>query len=367
MLNSTLNNMNINLRLRNIFYITIGLLLVWLVYLERQILSPFIIAMIFAYIFNPLINFFSKYLKFSRTISIVLVYLLLIGSGILVVNLFIRTLLSESTSISSHIDSFFVSLRHDIKTVPDWLQPVILDYISYFNKNPLFDKFTTPSMPFVSRAFFGFLNVFIFLFSAFFFLRDGRRMIERLLLAVPNEYRIDATVLLRKINTVLASYLRGQFILIISMVIMMSVSFFILGVRYAITISLFTAVFEIVPILGPIVAAVFGIFIIMTTGGITNYDLTVFQSMLVLVIIFYVTRQIQDYLLQPYVIGKATKLHPLIILFSVLAGEQIYGILGVLLAVPFAAILKIVIQTILDKIYEKDIEKPPPSPHELIA
>jgi predicted PurR-regulated permease PerM len=75
---------------------------------------------------------------------------------------------------------------------------------------------------------------------------------------------------------------------------------------------------------------------------------------LVVVVVYAVVRQVQDYLINPYVMGKITKLHPLVILFAVIAGEHIGGILGLILAVPIAGIIKIIFEYSLDKINLND-------------
>jgi predicted PurR-regulated permease PerM len=75
---------------------------------------------------------------------------------------------------------------------------------------------------------------------------------------------------------------------------------------------------------------------------------------LAVVIVYAVVRQLQDYLINPYVMGRITKLHPLVILFAVIAGEHIGGILGLILAVPIAGIIKIIFEYSLDKINLND-------------
>ena len=87
------------LRLRSVFFIVIGLLILWFLYIERAILTPFILAAIFAYIFNPLINFFSKIFKFPRVLSIILVYAILIFSVVYIGTLLTRELIRESANI----------------------------------------------------------------------------------------------------------------------------------------------------------------------------------------------------------------------------------------------------------------------------
>lgn len=315
----------------------------------RHILTPFIVAMIFAYLFNPLINFFSNKFRVPRTLSILLVYILLIISGIFTVLLLSRLIIRESASISKSISSSVESLRENSQSLPEWVQPYVTDYLDFASSGPFLPGRVSP-FPLFTRAFTGVLNVFIFLFSAFFFLKDNRKMRDRFVSAIPAEHRDDAALLIRKINIVLSSYLRGQIILIAAMVIMLYGSFLALGIKFALTLAVISALFEIVPLIGPVASAILGTFIIVITGGVGNFYLSPIQTIAVVVGIYYVSRQIQDYLIQPFVVGRATRLHPLLILFSVLTGQHLYGILGIILAVPVAATLKIIYEFVLGKI-----------------
>lgn len=349
--------MNININLRTIFYIATGILIVWLLFLNRTILTPFILAMIFAYIFTPLINLFYKRLRIPRIVSIILVYILLIGSAILVTDLITRAVIKDFLGLRSNFDGFVMSLQRDINTLPDIVRPYVQDYIDYYAGNNVVEKTPISPLPLFSRAFFGILSLFIFLFSSFFFLKDGHKMIDRLLSIFPEKNRKEISDVLIDINKALANYLRGQMVLIASMIIMLGVSFNILGVKYALTISILSSIFEIVPIIGPIVAGVIGTFIIVISGGVMHFQLNMLQTAVIVALIYLVSRYLQDYLITPFVIGKATKLHPLIILFSVIVGQHLYGVLGVILAVPVAATVKIVYEFLLDKVNKKDYKK----------
>lgn len=349
--------MNVTIRLRNIFYAVTIILVIWFLLQVHQILTPFIIAMMFAYIFNPLINFFSNKIKIPRTLSILLVYIILIASVIATVSLITQSIVRESVSIRNNLESFFSNARHDLAYSPNWIKPFFQDFADYFSRNPLASAVASSPFPFFTKAFSGILTFFAFLFAAFFFLKDYKKMLEKIVSLAPLEYRGDFEILIKRINNVLSSYLRGQIILIISMIVMLLICFYILGIKYMMTIAVFSAVFEIVPILGPIVAGVLGTFVIVATGGIQNFEFDTITAILIIAAIYYVSRQIQDYLIAPFVIGKATKLHPLIILFSVFAGEHIGGILGVLLAVPIAASIKISYQFITERIRGSDERK----------
>lgn len=337
--------------MRNIVYLVTGGLFLWFFLSFKAIFTPFILAMIFAYLFNPLIDFFARRLKFPRAASIVLVYIILIASTVIALTLVTQSILAESASISRNFDSFSRTLQKEVAGTPDFFRFFFAEYLTGFPKNQIP---TTLSFPLFTKAFSGAINLFIFLFAAFFFLKDGRKMINIFIKLFPQEHKDDISELIRKINTVLSAYLRGQIILIIAMMVMLYATFSVLGIKNAFTLSLMSAIFEIVPIIGPIVAGIIGTFVIVISGGIGNFQIPILQSIMLLFAVYAITRYIQDYAIAPFVIGKATHLHPLLILFSVIAGEHIYGILGVILAVPVAASIKIIYSFIFERIYHKN-------------
>lgn len=340
------------LRLRTIFFIVTGLLVLWFLYIERAILTPFILAAIFAYIFNPLINLFSKILKFPRTLSIILVYVILIFTVINIGNILTKELIRESENIRGIIANYISYLRENINTLPNVIQP----YVSSFTEFPKLrvETLGLTAFPVFSLAFSGILNFFVFIFATFFFLKDNSRLTERILLLLPQNERIEVSALIKKINNVLSKYLRGQIILIICLALILFVSFSLLGIKNALTISILSALAGIVPMIGTITAIIIGTFVIVLSGGIQAFQLGILETILLVVGVYYAAQLIQDYILSPFILGKAVKLHPLVILFAALAGGNLGGILGLILAVPAAATLKIIFEFILDKINNRD-------------
>ena len=178
-------------------------------------------------------------------------------------------------------------------------------------------------------------------------------MFDKLLNFVPNGYKIEVDILFRRVNSVLGGYLRGQVFLIVFVALALFIILTILGVKFALLLAVFSGFAEIVPIIGPILAASVAA-LAAYIGGTSNVGLAPLQMALAVVVVYTVVRQIQDYLVNPFVMGKITKLHPLVILFSVIAGEHIAGIVGLILAVPIAAVIKIIFEYSLDRINLND-------------
>lgn len=341
------------LRLRTVFFILLGLLVFWFLYIERDILSPFILGAVFAYIFNPIISFFSHKIRLPRVISTVVVYAIIISMLATVSVVLTKQIVVESSDLKSYINGIIEITRTEVKTLPDWLTPGANEALSALKKSRLF----SPQSLFLlfPEAISRIVSFVIFLFSGFYFLKEGRGMFDKILLAIPSNYRIEVEILIRRINGVLNAYLRGQIFLVFLVSLVLFIALSIMGIRFALILAVFSGFAEIVPFIGPIVASLAAVIVVFLTGS-NNFSLTPMVAAGVVLLIYFVVRQFQDYFINPYIMGKITKLHPLVILFSVLAGEHIGGILGVLLAVPVAGVIRILLEYSMDKINAQDEE-----------
>jgi predicted PurR-regulated permease PerM len=339
------------IRLRTAFFIVVGLLVLWFLYVERAILTPFILAAVFAYIFNPLVNFFSHKIKLPRTISVIIIYLLIVSIVVAIWVAFSGRIVNESVELRQQAGVITATAKSQVNNLPDWIKPSVNDAIQTI-ENPQNFSFTS-MVGFLPKAFSRILSFIIFLFAAFYFLKEGRSMFDKALNFIPADYRVEADILIRRINVVLGSYLRGQIfiVLFVSSVLFLALS--ILGIHFALILAVFSGIAEIVPIIGPIVATSVTVIVALLTGS-SNFNLSPVQIGFIIIAIYFILRQFQDYVINPYIMGKITKLHPLIILFSVIAGEHIAGILGLILAVPTAGILRIIFEYSLDRINNRE-------------
>jgi predicted PurR-regulated permease PerM len=339
------------LRLRSAFLIATGVLVLWFLYLERAILTPFILAAIFAYIFNPLVNFFSHRLKLPRTLSVLIIYLviisIIISSGIALS----KRVMEESSELGKQVTAITQTAKTQISSLPDWLKPTIDDALKTFESTKTFSYSSVFSV--FPKAFSGILSLIIFLFAAFYFLKQGRGMSDRALNFVPNDYKVEVDILIRRINAILGGYLRGQLFLVFFVSLVLFIFLMILGVKFALILAVFSGFAEIVPIIGPIVAVTVAASVAFL-GGTANFGLSPIQLAIWIIIIYTVVRQVQDYFVTPHVMGRITQLHPLIILFAVIAGGHTAGIIGLVLAVPIAAVVKIIFEYSLNKINDRE-------------
>ena len=182
-------------------------------------------------------------------------------------------------------------------------------------------------------------------FVAFFFLKEGRHITRGLIELVPNAYFELCLNVLHQINGQIGGYIRGQ-ILATSVVATLAISALsIIDLKYALPVGLLAGIANMIPFLGPLIGIISASIVALATGG----DLAM-ELVGKVVIIFMVIQLIDNIVIQPTVVAKSVEMHPLMVLFVVMVGSQLMGIVGMLVAVPLTGIIKVSAQTIYEGI-----------------
>ncbi|HSD98690.1 MAG TPA: AI-2E family transporter [Patescibacteria group bacterium] len=340
-----------------LFFFLLSALLIWFLYAERAILSPFVLAAVFAYLFNPIISFFSEKLRIPRTIAIFVVYGVIIGLFIFVTLQISHQVFEESSELRIFATHTLQNAKTQLAGLPDWARPTAYQLLTELQKSRFLTFFTTPSLfPFVSEAISRIISFFIFLFSGFYFLKDGGSFFKKFIRIVPIRHKENIENLLREINVVLSKYLRGQIFLIALMSIVTYIALSIIGVRFAVSVAIFSGFAEVVPVIGPIIAGAVAVGVVLITGQV-HFGFSPLNAAIIIAFIYFALRHLEDYFVIPHIMGKITKLPPFVIFFAVVAGGHIAGILGLILAVPFAAITKLVLEFLFQRLHENGSRK----------
>lgn len=337
-----------------IYGFLIGIVAVF-VYFGREVLPPFILAAIFAYILNPLVDFLANKLRFPRGLSVAIIYLLLIGViSFAAINITMR-ISEESSELSSEAKVILTQTNNQIAALPSWLQPIARDTFETIRTSVVPNKRISTYIPgALNRT----LGVLIFLTTGFYFLKDGKNFKNGFLNLFPGEMRFEAEIVLLKINRILGDYLRGQFLMIIIMSTLFYVGLSVIGVRYSLILAIFSGLTDIIPLIGPFVAGSLAA-LVAFTDQYSRLGIDPILDMAAVASLYVVLNQIESLFIAPQIMGRMTKLHPLIILFSVLVGGHIFGIPGYLIAVPFTASLKVVfdhVSGLFEKSHKKALE-----------
>ncbi len=199
------------------------------------------------------------------------------------------------------------------------------------------------------------LELFVYLIATFFFFLQGDRMLANLRALLPRRYHREVDRVAGEINGTLGAYLRGQLLLVAIMSSVTFVALTVYNMPYAIVLALMTGFLELIPIIGPWSAGAVAVSVAALNPappfGWSNLTLCIAVG-----ITYFVLRQLEDVLIIPALIGRIVHLHPLLVIFCLLIGTTIGGVLGLLLAVPVAAVIKILLRYVYGKLVA-DVER----------
>lgn len=174
-------------------------------------------------------------------------------------------------------------------------------------------------------------------FMMFFFLKDGREMKKKLISMVPNRYFEFTLDMLYKMDMQLGNYLRGQFVDAVAFGLMSILALWILGVNYFVFLGAFAGLANLIPYVGPIAGVIPAAIVAVLGSGDLN-------SATPVIIAYFILKLLDDFVVAPAIVASSVELHPVLVLIAIMIGGELFGILGMLLAVPVAGFFKVVLQ-----------------------
>jgi predicted PurR-regulated permease PerM len=178
-------------------------------------------------------------------------------------------------------------------------------------------------------------------FLAYYLLRDAEVVSRAVLSLIPLHFRDEALGLLSRLNRVGIGFIRGQIIVSAIVGLMVTIGLAVLGIKYAVLIGVVAGIFDVVPYFGPLIGGVPAVIL----GLLRSPSTAVWAAVWI-----FVVHQIEGVFLQPRIMGEHVGLHPLAIVFAILAGGDLFGIWGMLVAVPVAAVVKVCGSYLIEKL-----------------
>jgi predicted PurR-regulated permease PerM len=315
-------------------------LLLVALYLIRHTLFVFAVALLFAYLLSPLVNWLDHRLPGhrTRTAALALAYLIFVGA-VGGMGAFIGTTVVEQADLlAKKFPEMMSSLEPPTPGAPDTVNSLKMQIIERIrNEVQKHSSDILGSIPQASAKVIAIASNLIYVviipILAFFFLKDSRAARQAILeLIDPGPRRALLDDVLADVHLLLAHYMRALVILSFATFVSYVSFLALLGVRYAVLLAALAAALEFIPMIGPLSAAV----VILIVTGVSG------ASILGALIFLLAYRMFQDYVLSPHLMGQGVELHPLLVLFGVFAGGEIAGIAGTFLSVPILALIRIV-------------------------
>jgi predicted PurR-regulated permease PerM len=326
----------------------------YVVYRAGDIVRPFVWAAILAYVLLPLVGLLERRLSLPRTAAAAGVFVALlaaiIGGGRVLVPLGIDQLRELQRALPSMVANAQNTLA--LTAAQLGLQDFDAIIVGFAGINDLSQMIARSAVPFIVGVGHFLLELLVFLIATFFLLRDAPRFFQWFRRLLPPSQRNELMPLFGQVNVLLGRYLRGQLFLIAVMSTATVIGLSILQVPFALLLALMTGVLEVIPIVGPITAG--AIACLVALGHPAPWGLSQIWYVGIVAAMYTVLRHAEDYFVIPLVIGRIVRLHPAVVIFSLLTGGALYGLLGVLVAVPVAATLRLVLIYVGAKLRDED-------------
>lgn len=337
-------------------WLTLGILLVVLLLLLGPVLTPFIAAAILAYALNPGVDWLSTHrigrFAMPRALAVMLMMLLMFAALLALVLIVVPVLQKEIPLLREKIPASLAMLNDTLgPRLQDLGIDTRLDVASI--KSFLSERFASAdqgvwrsalnSVRIGGVAVLGWLATFLLVpIVLFYLLLDWHNLLARLANAVPRRWLDRTVALARDVDQLLAQYLRGQLLVMLVLALYYSGSLAIAGFDVALPVGIITGLLIFIPYLG------YGIGLVLAMIAATlQFD--GFHGLVLVAAIYGFGQVIESFFLTPRLVGERIGLHPLAVIFALLAFGQLFGFVGVLLALPASAIVSVALRRTLQQ------------------
>ena len=344
--------------LRRIFILAGIALILWVLYLLKPVVVPFIGAFLIAYLFSPLVDKLHK-IGLPRWLSISLVF---VGIGVAIflamwflVPLVWEQLMYAKNNIPGNIHwvnyTFLPWLSETFNLVPmeidtEQMSAAIMEYIqtnySADSIQAMLLKVAQSGLNFIQIG----GTIVLIPIIAFYFLLDWERMLENMRRLIPRKYEKSTLTIVGECHEVLGAFVKGQFLVMFLLGVVYAVGLQLVGIEVGIIIGMIAGLASIIPYLGFAVGIISAVVACLFQFGLDWVHLAL------VLVVFMVGQAIEGYILQPFLLGDKIGLSPVAVVFAVLAGAQLAGLLGMLIALPVAAIIVVLLRHAREN-YEK--------------
>lgn len=323
----------------------------WLIYLLAPVLMPFAFAAMLAYLGDPLTDKLETY-RLSRTNAVLVVFSVMTLAFVLILLLLVPVLEDQVQHFVSSLPAYVTWLN---ETVIPWAQrrfhvgirPVNLDQIVNLIKGHWEQAGGIAASVMSSVSHSGgviaewLMNLLLIPVVTFYLLRDWDELVVKVHDLLPRRAAPTAIKLAREVDSVLSAFVRGQLYVMLALGCIYSIGLWIVGLDLALLIGMMAGLVSFVPYLGSII----GIVTACVAALVQFHELI---QLVPVAIVFIIGQSLEGMVLTPMLVGDKIGLHPVAVMFAVLAGGQLFGFLGILLALPVASVIMVLLRHVHD-------------------
>ena len=330
-------------------------ILLYFLYEIQSVLLYLGISVVVSLIGRPIVRFLRNRLKFNNLIAVTVTIILLLGFMIGLVGLFIPLIVEQGQHLS----------LLDIESLEINVENLYQEATGHFNLKPIDIEQTLKDSKILSKINFSlipdFLNSFIsglgsfsiglfsVLFISFFFLKDSKLIENSLMTIIPNNQEVRLKNSIEKIKDLLSRYFVGLVLQITVLFVIYTIGLLVIGVEDPIVIAFLCALINLIPYLGPLIGGSIMILLTMTSNLGQSFSDVIIPITLKVLLVISIGQLIDNFISQPLIFSKSVKSHPLEIFLIIIIGGLLFGIVGMIVAVPTYTAIKVILKEFLSE------------------
>jgi predicted PurR-regulated permease PerM len=329
------------------------LLLLYFLYLIQSVIVYIIIAAVISLIARPMILFLRKRLKFPNTLAVVTAMIVLVSFLFGIIRMFVPLIVKQGENLSLlHTDKFLQNLQNVINQVNDYFltkdinllsELKNVDFMSNFQAIPNFLNYVVGTLGSLS------VGLFSVLFISFFFMKDSRLLKNAVMTLIPNKSENRFSKSTEIIKDLLSRYFIGLVLQITILFVIYTITLLIFGIENAVVIAFLCALLNLIPYIGPMIGAVIMFLLSMTSNLGQDFQSEILPTTIYVMIGYLIAQLVDNFFSQPFIFSKTTKSHPLEIFLIIIIGGLIFGVVGMITAVPMYTAIKVILKEFLSE------------------
>jgi predicted PurR-regulated permease PerM len=313
------------------------------------VIYPFLVAALITYLLHPLVEKIHD-LGLHRGLAVVIIYSLFFGGVGFALYKGVPAFITQIKELAENVPQFADQYRYWLSEIqnrtsewPMGIHERVEDGIVGFEKRieAMLSSALTSMLNIINSIFI----IAIIPFIAFYMLKDIKVLKKSVWYLTPRRWRKQGILFLRAVNESLGSYIRGQLIVCFIVGTVSTLLFWFIDMRFPLLLGFIIGVTNVIPYFGPIIGAIPAVIIAATVSV---------KMVLFIIGIIFILQFLEGNILSPLIVGKSLHMHPLMIMLALLAGGEVGGVAGLILAVPLLAILKVAVLHARDHFIKKN-------------
>ncbi|MBT8182137.1 MAG: AI-2E family transporter [Eudoraea sp.] len=336
--------------LRAVAVITVILLICYFFFKISTLLIYITIAVIISLIGRPVVVFLRTRLKMRNTLSVILTMVFFLGIVIGIVLMFIPLLIKQGQNLSLlNIDALQQNLENLYHEVTSYFGITNVDIRTQLRESKIFSRINFGVIPeFLNTvvSLLGSLSIGLFsvLFIAFFYLKDSKLLQDNLMVLIPDDKEPRLKKSLHTIKLLLSRYFGGLVLQISILFVIYTAVLLIFGIQNPVVIAFLCALLNLIPYIGPVIGAFLMALLTMTSNLGADFSSVILPKTIYVMIGFTIGQLVDNFFSQPFIFSNSVKSHPLEIFLIIIIGGLLFGITGMIIAVPGYTVIKVILK-----------------------